>query len=336
VRTAFILLAALTLLSAASATPHAAAQVLPTVAIDMNISGNDDSHVGNVQNCAQMARVGDKLTIDLVIMDVDPSVKIAGYQVDIDYDPKVIRINSAIPFDPAGSTPPNNVTMLSRIKSGGGAGFITLTEATPDSDGSFTAAAADGTGNPFPPDNHEDGEGVLTRMTIEAVGTGSSPLTIPGPKGGPDGNPDMIIIRGTAPFGSTVPVKIAYSGAVSVGRSCTPPPASTPLTPGGETPQPGTETPQPGASPGAGTPGANGSPAAGQTPGVGTPGAGTPGAGTPVLGGSPVSEDGSKGNDEGGGLSAAAWAGIAAAVAVAAAGAGGGWYFLRRRKAGPG
>ena len=92
---------------------------MPTVAIDMNTSGNDDSRVATIENCAQLARAGDTLTVDLVIQNVDPAVRIAGYQVDIDYDPKIIKITDVISFDAAGSTPPSNVTMISRINSKG-------------------------------------------------------------------------------------------------------------------------------------------------------------------------------------------------------------------------
>ncbi len=322
--------AVLALGSALVATPEVAGQSAPTVAIDMKITGNNDSKVGAIQNCAELSKPGDTLTFDLVVQKVDPAVRIAGYQVDIDYDPAVIQINSVIDSDPAGSTPPNNVTILSRIASGGGVGYLILSEGDlPDKDGSFTVAVADGTANPAPPDNHEDGEGVLARIKVEAVGTGVSELIIGGPRGGADGNPDLMIFGGVGEFyGKAVPIGNVLNAAVSVGATCSPPPPT--VAPGSEAPQPGTpsagetpqsgtpaagetpqpdtagtnETPQPdtaGANetPQPGTPGADGqagSTGGAQTPEPGTPGAGTagaatPGPGTPVLGGTPATGD---------------------------------------------
>jgi hypothetical protein len=318
----------------------------------MDIAGNNDSNVGVIDDCAKIPKVGDTLTFDLVVQNIDPAVRIAGYQVDIDYDPDVIHITSAVTSDPAGSTPPNNVTIVSRIPSSAGAGFVSLTEGLlPDTDGSFTVAIADGTGNPPPPDNHEDGEGVLARITVEAVGTGISDLIIPGPSGGPDGVSDLIIIGGAGPSqGEPIAVDKVFNAAVSVDAPCKPPPS--PTTPGTDPPLPGTpgaETPQPG-TPGAGTPqpGTPGAPAD-QTPADGTPdtgdGAQTPGPGTPVQGGTPVSDDGPGAGgeapgmveDDGDGLSVGAWVGIGIGVAAAAlAASGAGWYALRRRRGGSG
>jgi hypothetical protein len=348
-RIGLVLAAAVAVGSAAVSTPHVIGQGAPTVGIDMDITGNDDSTIGVIQDCAELSLVGDTLTFDLVIQGVDAATRIAGYQIDIDYDPSVIQINSVIDADAAGSTAPNDVTMISRVASGGGPGFITLSEFVEpgmrvDDDGSFTVAAVDGTLSPVPSDNHEDGEGVLARITIEAVGTGLSDLTIPGPLGGTDGASDLMIIAGAGPFaGNPIAIDALSNAAVSVDTPCKPPPSpavpgtDTPLpdTPGAGTSEPGTsdaETPQPG-TPGAET----------QTDGPpGTEGGGqTPGPGTPVLGGTPVFDaEGGEGGDapgagESDGLSAGAWAGIGAGVAAAVvAASGAGWFALRRRRAG--
>ena len=326
--------AVLALGGAVVAAPHVAGQSAPTVGIDMEITGNNDSTVGAIQNCAELSKPGDTLTFDLIIEGISSADKIAGYQVDIDYDASVIKVTKVIGVDGTptdemtGGPAAGTVSMISRIDSLGGTHFLNLSEMVPDSDGSFTAAAIDGTLNPYPPDNHEDGEGVLARITVQAVGTGVSTLIIAGPAGGADGNPDLIIMGGAGALqGKAIPVGNVLNAAVSVGATCTPPPPTTapgsqaplPGTPAaGETPQPGApaagETPQPGApaagetpEPGAadaaatpqpGAPGADtqadGQPRTGadaQTPGPGTPGAGTPGPGTPVLGGTPVTGD---------------------------------------------
>lgn len=350
-RVGLILAALLVLGGAIFGASHALGQKNPSVGIDMDITGNNDSKIGTIDNCAKIPKVGDTLTFDLVVKEIDPAIRIAGYQVDIDYDPNVIQINSVISSDSAGSTAPNNVTILSRIASGGGSGFVELTEGSlPDTDGSFTVAVADGTGNPSPPANHEDGEGVLARITVEAVGTGVSDLIIPGPLGGPDANSDLIIIGGAGQsLGIPVSIDKVYNAAVSVGKPCKPSsavaqatetaPQSTPIDGASTDATPQTET-----TPQSGTPGAA------ETPTDGTPGGGadteTPGPGTAVLGGTSESGEGDEDQAAGGeassaeesdgdGLSAGAWAGIGVGIAAAVLAASGiGWIALKRRRAG--
>ena len=349
-RIGLILAAVLALGGTAVGSPLALGQSVPSVGIDVDITGNDDSNVGVIDNCAEIPRVGDTLTMDLVVQGIDPAVRIRGYQVDIDYDDSVIKVIKVIGAD---GTPTDELTgglaagttsMISRIDSLGGAHFLNLSEAVPDSDGSYTAAAIDGTLNPTPPDNYEDGEGVLARITVEAVGTGVSDLIIAGPKGGADGIRDLIIMGGKGELqGKAIPIGDVLNAAVSVAATCTPPPPSTgaevtgtPSDSAMETPQAGTPvagTPETG-TPGAGTP-VNGGPDSGV-------GAQTPGPGTPVSGGSPVSGDeggaggeAPGGGDSDGGLSAGAWAGIGVGIAAAVlAASGAGWFALRRRRAG--
>jgi hypothetical protein len=194
------------------------------VAVDMDTSGNDDSTVGTIENCGEIGTVGGTLTFDLVVKGIDPVDKIKGYQIDIDYDPGVIKIISVVDVDAAGSITPDDVTILSRTDSSGGAGFIPITHISdpmPDIDGSITPTAADGTNTPPAPANHESGEGVLARITIEAVGTGTSGLIVPGPSGGADGFVDLIMIAGDGPLKNLpVPVKTVQIGGVVVGGSC--------------------------------------------------------------------------------------------------------------------
>jgi hypothetical protein len=298
---------------------------------------NDDTVIGTIDNCFQLSAIGDTLAFDLVVQGVDAEDRIAGYQVDIDFDPSVINIIGVTDVDAAGSTPPDNVSIISRLQSGGGAGFQSLSEFVadwnPDTDGSFETVAQDATAvpNSDPANRHEDGEGVLSRITVEAVGAGVSPLLIPGPLGGipSNGVPELIIIAGDGPYVALpIPVENVGVAAISVGQVCvaptptptptptaTPTPTPTPTPTGGATPTPtatpaGTTTPTP-----AGTatpaPTGTGTPTATATP-TGTP-AGAPSAGPPTGDGIPV--------DEGGG-SVLPWlfVGLGAAIAVAATG----------------
>jgi hypothetical protein len=275
-----------------------------TVAIDTNIEGNSDSAVGPIDPCTELAAVGDSFTFDLVVKNVSEADLIAGFQVDIDYDPLVIRITNIIDADAAGSEAPANVTILSRIASSGGYEFLHLSEDPPDVDGSLTVSAIDGTDTPLPPDNSEAGDGVLARVTAEAVGTGTSDLIIPGPLGGVDGNSDKIINAGSG-GGRELHVGLLISGRVSVGEPCVAPPSPTVIVPS-ETPDSGTETPT-------------------ATPGQTIPADGTP---SPVQpnGGGEVSDDG--------GSNTLLVIGIIAGVWVVAGLISAAWYTLRRRRRG--
>jgi hypothetical protein len=258
------------------------------VAVDVNTSGNDDSTVGTIQDCAELANVGDTLDIDVVVEGVHANDRIQGYQFDLDFDPAVLQIIDYIDIDAAGSNSPDDVTMISRISSAGGAGLTSASEfvipALPDTDGSYQAAAVDGTaivttsGQGFP-NIHEpataangfddDGDtvvdnpgessedGVLARLTVEAVGTGTSQLVVPGSLGGIpiDGVPDLIVSDGN---GTAMPVATVETAAILVGAgTCavvaptpTPTPTPVPTLAPTVTPQP---TPTPTATPFAGT-----------------------------------------------------------------------------------
>lgn len=234
--TSFIAAVALVLAGATAALQETAEPL--TIAIDTNIEGNSDSEIGSIDTCAELAGIGDSFTFDLVIKNVPEANPIGGYQIDIDYDPSVIRITEIIDADAAGSVPPDNVTILTRKVSSGGYAFLHLSEDPPDADGSLTASAIDATDDPLPPDNHEAGDGVLARITAEAVGTGTSDLIIPGPLGGFDGFPDKIINDG-AHDGAELHVGLLISGRVSVGEPCVAPPSPTII------PPPETASPQP-------------------------------------------------------------------------------------------
>lgn len=228
------------------------------VAIDTDITGNDDATVGSIEGCVEL-EVGESREFDLVIKGVDPVHRIAGYQVDIDYDPEMIAVTGYIDVDAAGSVPPDNVTMISRINSTGGAGFFSLTDVT-TVPGSMTLMGADGTGDAYahipgvqgPPFMSEPGSnvdgidddfngmvddareasagGVLARVTIEAIREGASPLAIAGPLGGADGFPDAIVVDGTEMHDNLL-VRAVANGRVVVEDSCeeaTPTPAPTP------------------------------------------------------------------------------------------------------------
>ena len=214
-----------------TATPTATATVTPTptataapgsgvvdlVAVDTTTAGNDDSAIGTIDSCASM-NVGETLVFDLIVRGVDDADRIAGYQVDIDYDSAIISVTSVVDADAAGSTFPNDVTMISRIESSGGIDFLSVTDTTTNPN-SMTLWAIDGTESPPPPGNHESGEGVLARVSVTAVSAGVTNLDVGGPLGGRDSIPDVLIISGTD-FGAPVPVAAVQDGKIAVGQPC--------------------------------------------------------------------------------------------------------------------
>jgi hypothetical protein len=200
---------------------HSTQGSVDLVAVDLNTTGNTDSLIGGIQPCGSMATVGSTLTFDLIVRGVDGGDRIKGYQVDIDYNPSILSVVSILAVDgtPSSILANGNVSVISRIDSHGGFDFLNLSSTAVS--GSLTAAAADATNIPAPPANHETGEGVLARITVQGIAAGTSPLTIAGPIGGQDGVPDTIVTAGTGPLVNTgIPVDTVQSGSVVVAGSC--------------------------------------------------------------------------------------------------------------------
>lgn len=218
--------------------------------------------------------------------------------------------------------------MLSRVDSSGAAGFLNLSEPMPDTDGSLTVAAFDATDTapaggvpamhePAPVngiDDDGDGiidnpgesseDGVLARITVEAVGTGVSQLVVPGPSGGQDGFTDLLLLDGIGIDnfpGDPIPVQGLGVAAISVGQNCV---VSTPLPTPIPSPAPlPTPTPTPTPSPAVG-------------------------GNVELLSGPPGSPREAGGSRADGRDHAATIAGAVAAGALALA--AGGWYARRR------
>lgn len=213
-------------------TADAEAGAVALVAIDTTTDGNDDTALGTIDACASIS-VDETLVFDLVVQGVDNADRIAGYQVDIDYDATVISVDSVVDIDAAGSTAPNNVSIISRIESSGGLGFQGFSDlTTPDS---MQLSAIDATQTPTYPDMHESGEGVLARVTITGLANGTSPLDIGGTIGGSDGFVDATINSGADGLGDPVPVTTVQDGEIVVGGDCvaatdTPTPTDVPTT----------------------------------------------------------------------------------------------------------
>lgn len=145
-------------LAAASASrPSTSAQVDPTVSVDaLSDATNTSTTVGSIDTCRSVT--GEAVfPVDVVIQGV---TNISGFQANLLYDSAVLKVTSVNYNFLLGTT---------------GAAVLDFGAATPDSDGDFLLAAAmfSLTGP-----TGASGDGVLARVTLQAVGPGSSPLNL--------------------------------------------------------------------------------------------------------------------------------------------------------------
>jgi hypothetical protein len=119
-------------------------------------AGNTDTAVGSIQNSRSTA-CGSTFDVDVVIQGV---TNIAGFQADLLYNPAVLKVTGV------------NYNFLLTTT---GTAVIDFGDATPDTDGDFFLLAAMYSITPF---TGASGNGVLARITLEAVGSGSSALDL--------------------------------------------------------------------------------------------------------------------------------------------------------------
>ena len=132
---------------------------------------NQPNSIGTIEWCKRVNPNGvqdadedgvDQLTVDVVAGPggIPASQPIGGFEFSLGYNTSVVHVADADVAQMIASPP-------------GNAGSITnLSDATPDSDGVWHAAAADTSLN------GETGTGVLVRVTLQATGMGYSPLTL--------------------------------------------------------------------------------------------------------------------------------------------------------------
>jgi hypothetical protein len=123
-------------------------------------SSNTATSVGGIDPC-RTASVGSTFLIDIVIQNVS---NLAGFQMNLLYDPAVLKI---VPVSPT-----KEVDYLFFLASTGTA-VLNLGESLPDNgDGDFLLAAVQ---FPLAP---ASGSGVLARLRLEAIGSGTSNLSL--------------------------------------------------------------------------------------------------------------------------------------------------------------
>ncbi len=166
--------------------------IVDIVAIDADTSGNSAFVVGSIEPCVGSKTIGDTFFVDVVIDEVDALDDMAGFGFDLFYNSAVLKI---IGKDSASFMLPTGTPFGGPI---------------PDSTGSWRYDVAE-FGGPFP-----NGEGVLVRLELEAVGNGLSNLDLDDLTGGGPGVPPGIL-DSTA---TNLTVNNDLDGVVAVGQAC--------------------------------------------------------------------------------------------------------------------
>jgi hypothetical protein len=144
------------------------------VAIDTETSGNAANSVGAIQDC--LAPVSSStFNVDVVAKGIPSFANFAGglggFDFTLVYDPSQLVVTAV-----------NDQMMLAV----GAHNIASTTEAPPDTDGHFLVRAYDLSNNP------ESGDGVLARITLNAIGHGPSSLSVIAPPPARDGVPQVV------------------------------------------------------------------------------------------------------------------------------------------------
>lgn len=141
----------------------------PALAVDAIPDDSSPTSVAQIDSCAS-AQKGDSVSVDLVIEDV---TDLLAWEIGISYDPKVLEVRD------------RDVEMFQAANPGSD---VLDTSSEPGaSDGRYVVSAVD-IADPASPDS---GSGVLARITFEAVGAGTSPLSLEKIDLDNDGAPDQ-------------------------------------------------------------------------------------------------------------------------------------------------
>ncbi len=179
--------------TAARADHDPGSSTIDIVAFDTDTSGNTPTSVGTIEDCISLAAVGDTATVD-VIVDQVPADGAGGIEGAIVYSSSIVRVNASV-----------GTTMM--LGAGASSSVTGFTNPLPDSDGTFGFAYIDSS------TDYESGEGVMIRLTLQAVGTGRATLSIQDP----DANPYPLVY---APDTSSYAIDNVVGGTIAVGVPC--------------------------------------------------------------------------------------------------------------------
>ncbi|MEO6196755.1 MAG: thrombospondin type 3 repeat-containing protein, partial [Dehalococcoidia bacterium] len=140
--------------------------VLPQVAADMDITGNGPTNLAMLDRCGLIGTVGDTIQIDVTAIGIpayesNPRAHgIVGFAFDLAYDPTVLQVMTMDTGFLLASTSPHTP-------------FGDFGDPLPDTDGAFRIEFVD-----FSADAAESGDGVLVRLTLQAVGEGATAIDL--------------------------------------------------------------------------------------------------------------------------------------------------------------
>jgi len=145
-----------------------AQQPKTSIGIDADISGNADTTVGPVDNCAVISE-GDSHQVDVFVQDV---TDLQAWEAVFTFEPAVLEVTE--------------VDVQRFMAANEGSDVQDVSGELPDGDGRYQLAVFDAA-DPFAPDS---GSGVLARVTVKGVGPGVSALLLPLSDLDDDGAPD--------------------------------------------------------------------------------------------------------------------------------------------------
>lgn len=162
---AFLVLALIALSSLVDTNRSAEAGPNLTIGIDADLSTTNDSNgdgvyetldLGLFEDCIDIPTVLGTIDIEVFVMDVDSLV---AFETDIAFPGSIVNITVSDPFWFLDSDPSSSTTDISG--------------ATPDSSGTFEAAAVD-----FSLGAAETGSGILVRLTLKGMSTGVATVSL--------------------------------------------------------------------------------------------------------------------------------------------------------------
>jgi hypothetical protein len=271
--------------------------------VDTDTAGNSPTSVGQVEVCSEL-EVGEERQIDIVVRGVPSSADggLSGFQLLLLFDERFIHVTDyAIDDQFLAANDGSNV-------------LEDFSDPVPNDTGVMVLAGVD-----FGSSDNESGDGVIARLTVSGVDTGTSDL--------------IIVTHELVPFSAQEKYEVTtlQNALLTVGVDCAPnasppPPPDEPATPR-VTQLPETDAPgdNGGESPGA-SPDTPETPGEGETPGP--TGSGAPTA-TRTAGASGNGDD-----DDGGGSGTLIIVALVVIAALAALG-GAGYYFYTRRNPSP-
>lgn len=155
-----------------------------TVGVDADPTGNSATSLRTIDGCKEVAE-GQSFDIDIYVQDVSD---LGGFAFRLTYEPSILTVTAR---DPGFFLGP---------------GGLELGDLLPDRDGDWYYGYAGSTGS---------GSGVLMRVTLEAVGTGISPLLLQG-------------VEMSDPIGMPFQADYTVSAFIAVEESCSEAPVPSP------------------------------------------------------------------------------------------------------------